>query len=71
MDKESVATSMSCRYVHGFNPCFNGFMDKEYIVNPSIPTHFIVSILVLMDSWIKSPEIIDALVEQMKFQSLF
>ena len=37
-----------------FNPCFNGFMDKD---TPSIsPTanFFPVSTLVLMDSWIKT-----------------
>ena len=40
--------------VLGFNPCFNGFMDKDqqaFILEWRI---FGVSTLVLMDSWIKT-----------------
>ena len=38
----------------GFNPCFNGFMDKCTRSEPPAPAPARVSTLVLMDSWINA-----------------
>ena len=38
----------------GFNPCFNGFMDKDSMIPIYRSLFFCVSTLVLMDSWIKT-----------------
>ena len=38
--------------VHGFNPCFNGFMDKWTLQQEVANQQATVSTLVLMDSWI-------------------
>ena len=37
-----------------FNPCFNGFMDKDILHCHLFWWHALVSTLVLMDSWIKT-----------------
>ena len=38
----------------GFNPCFNGFMDKDQSAHKRRGAPLLVSTLVLMDSWIKT-----------------
>ena len=43
----------NCLQAFCFNPCFNGFMDKERPDGTPIVPPDPVSILVLMDSWIK------------------
>ena len=40
--------------VSGFNPCFNGFMDKDRLASLKRSMSGLVSTLVLMDSWIKT-----------------
>ena len=40
--------------VQGFNPCFNGFMDKCPFYCLEQACNFLVSTLVLMDSWINA-----------------
>ena len=39
----------------GFNPCFNGFMDKCWEGDCYHLESWVVSTLVLMDSWINAP----------------
>ena len=55
----------------GFNPCFNGFMDKEIYGLVYTGDFREVSILVLMDSWIKSKILSDRYDIILRFQSLF
>ena len=54
MDKEMSHLRSAMSKADSFNPCFNGFMDKEH--DTACKQSFLhgVSILVLMDSWIKS-----------------
>ena len=54
MDKEQLTAAQEQIAALSFNPCFNGFMDKEHTGKAPGCEFIVVSILVLMDSWIKS-----------------
>jgi len=38
-----------------FNPCFNGYMGKDPVRRSHTAVRRSVSILVLMDTWVKTP----------------
>ena len=54
-----------------FNPCFNGFMDKDACAVRVIGVRIHVSTLVLMDSWIKTRRDRYGNQSIIKFQPLF
>ena len=56
MDSWIKTHNIAAEGVHicSFNPCFNGFMDKDKFLPIYAITWLCVSTLVLMDSWIKT-----------------
>ena len=54
-----------------FNPCFNGFMDKDGLWRLVKKARCGVSTLVLMDSWIKTLLSVSARFSSTEFQPLF
>ena len=57
--------------IDSFNPCFNGFMDKDEGFDFEITIEKVVSTLVLMDSWIKTSSLGSTVLTYGVFQPLF
>ena len=71
MDKDAAAATRGAITSSCFNPCFNGFMDKYKIAERLTTRLYKVSILVLMDSWIKTIVQRYTTSLNLSFQSLF
>ena len=54
-----------------FNPCFNGYMGKDKLAGETWLRYLAVSILVLMDTWVKTHRVKPPTSSASKFQSLF